>query len=139
MGVLGTPLVKAFAQGVSSRGVKAQPRGKPSGLPFDASFVDIAAQAGLRAPLIYGAPGKENLHCRNGRLRLRLFRLRQRRLAGYFSAGRHAARRRSGRGDESPVQEQSRRHIYGCHGESRLAEDRLAFRRDRGRFQQRRL
>ena len=59
MGVLGTPLVKAFAQGVSSRGVKAQPRGKPSGLPFDASFVDIAAQAGLRAPLLYGGQEKK--------------------------------------------------------------------------------
>src|SRR5437660_11846844 len=59
MGVLGTPLVKAFAQGVSSRGVKAQPRGKPSGLPFDANFVDVAAQAGLRAPLIYGGAEKK--------------------------------------------------------------------------------
>ena len=51
--------MKAIAQGVSSRGVKAQPRGKPSGLPFDSSFVDVAAQAGLRAPLIYGAPDKK--------------------------------------------------------------------------------
>jgi len=59
LSLLGTPLGKAFAQGVSSRGVKAQPRGKPSGLPFDASFVDIAAQAGLREPLIYGAPDKK--------------------------------------------------------------------------------
>lgn len=44
----------AFGQGVSTRGVKAQPRGKPSGLPFHACFTDIAAQAGLHAPLIYG-------------------------------------------------------------------------------------
>ena len=44
----------AFGQGVSSRGVKAAPRGKPSGLPFQASFTDIAAQAGLTAPVIYG-------------------------------------------------------------------------------------
>ena len=43
-------------QGVSSRGVKAQPRGKPSGLPFDAKFIDVAQQAGLHAPVIYG-PG----------------------------------------------------------------------------------
>lgn len=43
------------AQGVSSRAVKAQPRGKPSGLPFNAAFTDVAAQAGLRSPLIYGA------------------------------------------------------------------------------------
>jgi hypothetical protein len=32
------------------------PRGKPSGLPFDACFLDVAAQAGLTAPLIYGPP-----------------------------------------------------------------------------------
>ena len=30
------------------------PRGKPSGLPFNAHFVDVAAQAGLRYPVIYG-------------------------------------------------------------------------------------
>jgi len=44
----------AFAQGVSSRGVKAQPRGKPSGRPFPARFTDVAAQAGLTEPVIYG-------------------------------------------------------------------------------------
>ncbi len=43
-------------QGVSSRGVRAQPRGKPSGLPFDARFTDVAQEAGLHAPVIYG-PG----------------------------------------------------------------------------------
>ena len=46
--------MSAFGQGVSSRSVKAQPRGKPSGLPFDACFTDVAAKAGLHAPLIYG-------------------------------------------------------------------------------------
>ena len=54
MALLGAPLVRAWAQGVSSRGVKAQPRGKPSGLPFNACFTDVASQAGLHAPLIYG-------------------------------------------------------------------------------------
>jgi hypothetical protein len=44
----------AFAQGMASRGVKPMPRGKPSGLPFHAHFKDVAAQAGLRAPIIYG-------------------------------------------------------------------------------------
>jgi hypothetical protein len=53
-GMLGLPLARAFGQGVSSRGVKAQPRGKPSGLPFNACFTDVAAKAGLTAPLIYG-------------------------------------------------------------------------------------
>jgi hypothetical protein len=43
----------AFGQ-MASRGVKPMPRGKPSGLPFHAHFTDIAVQAGLRAPVIYG-------------------------------------------------------------------------------------
>jgi enediyne biosynthesis protein E4 len=45
---------RALAQGVSSRGVKPQPRGKPSGLPFHARFTDVAAQAGLTRPIVYG-------------------------------------------------------------------------------------
>jgi len=44
----------AFGQGVATRQVKPTPRGKPSGLPFHAKFTDVAAQAGLRAPVIYG-------------------------------------------------------------------------------------
>ncbi len=43
-----------FAQGISSRGVRPQPRGKPSGRPFHARFTDVAAQAGLTAPVVYG-------------------------------------------------------------------------------------
>ena len=45
---------RAFAQGVSSRGVKAQPRGKPSGRPFNARLIDVAPQAGLTRPIVYG-------------------------------------------------------------------------------------
>ena len=52
--MLGLPLANALGQGVSSRAVKPQPRGKASGLPFQACFKDIAEQAGLHAPLIYG-------------------------------------------------------------------------------------
>jgi hypothetical protein len=44
----------AFAQGISSRGVKPQPRGKPSGLPFPARFTDVADKAGLAHPIVYG-------------------------------------------------------------------------------------
>src|SRR5207302_10359793 len=44
----------AGAQGIASRGVRPQPRGKPSGLPFHARFTDIADAAGLRAPVVYG-------------------------------------------------------------------------------------
>src|SRR3989441_728037 len=57
-GAAGAVLVRsswsAFAQGVSSRGVKPQPRGKPSGRPFLARFTDVAKQAGLTQPVIYG-------------------------------------------------------------------------------------
>jgi enediyne biosynthesis protein E4 len=44
----------AFGQGISSRGVKPQPRGKPSGRPFQARFTDVARQAGLVEPIVYG-------------------------------------------------------------------------------------
>jgi hypothetical protein len=44
----------AFGQGVSSRGVKPQPRGKPSGRPFGARFTDVARKAGLTHPIVYG-------------------------------------------------------------------------------------
>lgn len=44
----------AFGQGISSRGVKSQPRGKPSGRPFLARLTDVAKQAGLTEPIIYG-------------------------------------------------------------------------------------
>src|SRR5947209_6981528 len=54
MSAAAIPLTKLAAQGVAARGVKPQPRGKPSGIPFHARFVDIAEQAGLTAPLIYG-------------------------------------------------------------------------------------
>ncbi|HUD66990.1 MAG TPA: CRTAC1 family protein [Candidatus Sulfotelmatobacter sp.] len=43
-----------FGQGISSRGVKPQPRGKPSGRPFLARFTDVAKHAGLTEPVIYG-------------------------------------------------------------------------------------
>jgi enediyne biosynthesis protein E4 len=41
-------------RGMATRGVKAVPRGKPSGRPFHARFVDTAGQAGLVQPIIYG-------------------------------------------------------------------------------------
>src|SRR5437868_3112927 len=45
-------------RGMSSRAVAATPRGTPSGKPFHAHFVNVAATAGLRAPVIYGSAGK---------------------------------------------------------------------------------
>jgi len=43
-----------FAQGVASHTVKPVARPAPSGRPFSAHFVDVAASAGLTAPVIYG-------------------------------------------------------------------------------------
>ena len=48
------------AQGVASRGVKPTRRGKPSGLPFPVELIDIAAQAGLTAPVIYGGVDRKD-------------------------------------------------------------------------------
>jgi len=47
-------LGRMFGQGVSSRNVKAQPRGKPSGRPFRSHLTDVAKQAGLTQPVVYG-------------------------------------------------------------------------------------
>ncbi len=44
----------ALPQGVIDRHVKAQPKGPKSGLPFHSRLVDVAFQAGLRLPTIYG-------------------------------------------------------------------------------------
>ena len=40
--------------GMASRGITSTPRGKPSGLPFNAKFVNVAKEAGLHAPIVYG-------------------------------------------------------------------------------------
>jgi hypothetical protein len=51
---------RARAQQYGSMGtqrVKALPRGKPSGLPFHAGFVNVAAQAGLHSPIVCGDEG----------------------------------------------------------------------------------
>src|SRR2546423_866728 len=45
---------EASMPGSASRGVQAQPRPKPSGIPFLAQFTDVAAEAGLTHPVIYG-------------------------------------------------------------------------------------
>ena len=54
LALLASSAAPAFAQGISSRGVKAQPRGKPSGRPFPARLTDVAKDAGLTHPVVYG-------------------------------------------------------------------------------------
>jgi enediyne biosynthesis protein E4 len=50
----------AYGQGVATSDKKPAPRAKPSGLPFYASFTDVAEQAGLRAPIIYGGVDRKD-------------------------------------------------------------------------------
>ena len=50
----------AHGQGMSRRSVPPAPRGRPSGLPFQAKFTDVAAAAGLHAPVIYGDATHKN-------------------------------------------------------------------------------
>jgi hypothetical protein len=49
-------LLSQAPSGMASRGVRAAPRGKPSGLPFHASFTDVAREAGLREIVVCGHP-----------------------------------------------------------------------------------
>ncbi len=50
----------ALGQGMATRNVTATPRPKPSGIPFNASFTDVAAQSGLTAPVIYGGADRKD-------------------------------------------------------------------------------
>lgn len=47
------------ASGISSRGIAAQARPAPSGKPFHAQFIDVARQAGLTEPVVYGGIDKK--------------------------------------------------------------------------------
>jgi len=53
-GLLVAGVGRALFQGVSSRNRKPEPRGKPSGLPWESTFTDVAAAAGLREITTYG-------------------------------------------------------------------------------------
>ncbi len=57
---MSTASTVALAQGVSTRNLKPLPRGKPSGIPFLAHFTDVAAQAGLTFPVVYGGLKHKN-------------------------------------------------------------------------------
>ena len=51
---LSLPANRLLTQGMGGHTTKPVPRAKPSGLPFNAHLVDVAASAGLRAPVVYG-------------------------------------------------------------------------------------
>ena len=124
---------------MASRGIKAAPRGKPSGLPFHARFTDVAAQAGLQNVGDLRAPRTRRLRPRSDELRGGVLRLRQRRLDGHSGALRIAIRRPA-RGRLQPsLQEQPRRHLHRRHPQGRPVPNRLHVRRNGRRLQQRRL
>jgi hypothetical protein len=50
--------VAAQYRAIAPLGVKPLARGKPSGLPFNASFVNVAKAAGLQSPVVYGDEGR---------------------------------------------------------------------------------
>src|SRR5947209_1759550 len=56
LSLLTAPFAQALlrGQGIATRKVTPAQRAKASGLPFDAKFVDIAHEAGLLHPVIYG-------------------------------------------------------------------------------------
>src|ERR1019366_9294282 len=55
LGLAASTMAKhALAQGMATHTTKPMARPAPSGRPFNARFVDIAASAGLRSPVIYG-------------------------------------------------------------------------------------
>lgn len=53
-------MARAFGQGVASRGVKPAPRKRRSNIPFRAQFRDVARQAGLSSPIIYGGMDRKD-------------------------------------------------------------------------------
>ena len=58
LGALSSEAPAQQYSGMASRGVTPIPRGKPSGLPFNAKFVNVAGAAGLHFPVIYGDEGR---------------------------------------------------------------------------------
>ncbi len=60
LGLLGLPVARIFAQqtsppqGMASRHVAPAPRGKKSGIPFNAHFTDVAQSAGLKETTVCG-------------------------------------------------------------------------------------
>ena len=53
-GLFSASATACLGQGVAPHKAAALPRGKPSGLPFNANFTDVADKAGLRAITVYG-------------------------------------------------------------------------------------
>src|SRR5882672_2787739 len=59
-GLFGATATACLGQGVVPHKAIAQARSKPSGLPFNSTFTDVAAKAGLRAITVYGESDRKN-------------------------------------------------------------------------------
>jgi hypothetical protein len=59
-GLFGATATACLGQGVVPHIAVSQARGKPSGLPFNSTFIDVAAKAGLRAITVYGESDHKN-------------------------------------------------------------------------------
>lgn len=59
LGAVNLAAATAFAQGVTQHKSATVPRGKRSGLPFNARFEDVARQSGLNHPVLYGSPDRK--------------------------------------------------------------------------------
>jgi hypothetical protein len=59
-GLFGATATACLGQGVVPHKAVAQARSKPSGLPFNSTFTDVAAKAGLRAITVYGESDHKN-------------------------------------------------------------------------------
>ena len=116
---------RAFPRAASSRSLAAS---LPAARSSRASPTS-RSRPGSPQPIVYGGVDTQELHHRGRRLRRRVSRLRQRRLAGPPRAERHAARGRAGRRDQSPLQEQPRRHVHRRHREGRPDAHRAGRRR----------
>src|SRR5258708_7776518 len=60
MGLFGGTATACLGQGVVRHKAIAQARSNPSGLPFNSTFTDVAAKAGLRAITVYGESDHKN-------------------------------------------------------------------------------
>jgi enediyne biosynthesis protein E4 len=60
VGTLSTAVASGLGQSVVPHKSVASPRGKRSGLPYDAHFVEVAQRAGIAHPIVYGSADEKD-------------------------------------------------------------------------------
>ena len=96
-------------------------------------------QAGLTHPIVYGGVDAQELHRSKSSAAASRSSTTTTTAGSTVRAERHPAGRRASRRHQSPVQEQSRRHVHRRHREGGPDADRLGLGRDRRRLRQRRV